>query len=459
MSKKIFGIIMVVCGILAFHLLGSEPETRAQWTTEINDKVYSDPVAAGGRMIFLGGDKGKKTYRLYELDQQGNKSAESVAMPVLTYQPLACGNMVAAVDKSNMIRGFSVPGLQLAWEAALQKPIVVDPAKTATGNLLVVSGRDAIFCLDSSNGQAIWDYQFTKPLAYFAVDQVLVCVNGHTDVKEPNWTMNGFDPETGEMLWSQEEAVSADGMKFVQGLGVTTGKAGNLIIFDQMSGQILYKHETPGLRLAELFDDRAILLAAGGSRIVCFSLMTGESWTTTLNSSFTGAAKFGSRLIFTTKKSIRCVDAPSGNLIWTRELGDIYNAFPFRKGIFITHKDSFFDRSTYGSYFSSEAATPVYTAYGRGLFMKPLLTGNGDLLLTYNGVARLMPPVSNAYEASEVDITPKIKDPEDKIRSIFAASETIQIKPGAATGKTATPTLTPDETEPVEDSDWTNDKP
>ncbi|MFZ5953337.1 MAG: PQQ-binding-like beta-propeller repeat protein [Candidatus Rifleibacteriota bacterium] len=464
MSKRTFGVLLVIVGVLAFHLMGSEPETAPVWSSSISGKIYSDPVKVGSHVVFLGGDKGKKTYQLFEFGNDGKKGAESAVMQVLGYQPLACGKTVVLADKSNMLRGFTVPGLQIAWEAAMQQPILLSPGALANKNVIVASGRNTLFCVNHETGQPVWDYQFSKPLVNFGVDETVISVSGYTDVKDPVFNLMGHDPETGEVLWTLNEPASSDDLHFVQSLAVTTSPDGVLLVVDQKTGQLLFKHNTPGLKIAQVLEDRLILLAAGGSRIVCFSLMTGESWTTTLNSNFTGAARNGKRILLATKKEVRCVDADNGGLYWSRDLGDIYNAFPFRRGIFITHKDSFFDRATYGSYIGTEKASSIWTAYGRGIFQKPLICSNGDLAITYDGMVKMLPAPAESSSSIEM---PAMPDPEARIRDAFNASATAvpetpepanTASPPAQAGnsddkKSGLPGLE------VEESGWTNDKP
>jgi hypothetical protein len=161
------------------------------------------------------------------------------------------------------------------------------------------------------------------------------------------------------------------------------------------------------------------------------------------------------------------VHAADGSLVWTRNLEDIYNAFPFRKGLFITHKDSFFDRKTYGSYISVESAKSVWTTYGQGIFQKPLVTSLGDLVTSYNGMIRMMPfTASNDNEESEkTDI-----DFAQTDKSKVAESEVLL----TASGTTPEPEKTASDTketesEPQEDkflppleikeTGWTNEQP
>ncbi|MGM0598545.1 MAG: PQQ-binding-like beta-propeller repeat protein [Candidatus Rifleibacteriota bacterium] len=416
MSKKLIGLIMVILGILAFHLLGSQPETTALWSASIEEKIYSDPVEVAGRFVLLGGNKGKRYYHLFEVDKNGKVAAKSVKLPVLPYQPIPFADKVVVVDKSNMVRGFSVPGLKLEWESGTMKPIALKPKKLDDKSFLISSGRHGLYCLNADTGKPEWDYQFPKTLVGFAADEVLICITGYTDVENPAWKISGHSVVNGQEMWALDEKVSGDEPVFVQGFCVTTTDEGQLLVIKQSSGQVVYRHPAKGLKVAQIIGDRVLLLAAGGSRIVCLSLMTGQSWTTTMNSSLTGAARYADKLILVNKKRMRCVDVSNGTLHWNRGLNDIYNAFPFKKGIFITHKDSFFDRSTYGSYFSVNSGTPEWTSYGRSIFRRPLVTEYGDLAVTYRGTIKMIPTSEKTDLITEESQSINEKtDPEQKI--------------------------------------------
>jgi outer membrane protein assembly factor BamB len=416
MSKKSIGLLMVILGILAFHLLGSQPETAALWSASLDEKVYSDPIEVAGRFVLLGGNKGKRYYHLFEVDKNGKMAAKSVKLPVLPYQPIPFADKVVVVDKSNMVRGFAVPGLNLEWESGTMKPIALEPQKLDENTFLISSGRHGLYCLNADTGKPEWDYQFTKTLVDFAADEVLICITGYTDVENPAWKISGHSVLTGQEMWTLDEKVSGDKPVFAQGFCLTTTDEGQLLVLEQSSGRVVYRHSAKGLKVSQILGDHVLLLAAGGSRIVCLSLMTGQSWTTTMNSSLTGAARYGDKLILVNKSRMRCVDIANGGLHWNRSLNDVYNAFPFKKGIFITHKDSFFDRTTYGSYFSVDSGTPVWTSYGRSIFRRPLITRYGDLVATYRGTVKMIPTktTTDSHAQQSRSISQKA-DPENKI--------------------------------------------
>ena len=465
MSSRLLGIILIIISVLAFHLLGSQPETKALWYRDIADKIYSDPVSVGDRIVFVAGDKGKREYKLYEIDSNGNTKAQSVNLPSLPFMPLGFDSIVVVGDHNRMLRGFSVPGLQLAWESGTAEPFNIPPIKTGE-NLLVQSEARVLFCLASKDGQPVWDHTFTETLVNYGLGKVIVCLHGYEDLKSPSWKATALDPESGEVLWTINQPLGADTPLFVQNICILTSNEGEILVVDQFSGNILYKHPVKGLKPTQILDEHLIMLATGGSRLICLSLMDGKSWTTTMQSTLTGVAKYGGRLLIADKKNLRCLEIDNGAIAWMRSLEDVYNAFSFKNGIFITHKDSFLSRTTYGSYIETGSPNSRWVAHDKSNFLKPLVTGDGELLLAYNGSIRLLPKVSSE-QAPTTLILPGQKAPGEtsfwKDKTATEPSALPIPRPAVATSSTependideeedAKP-ATPSELKPVAD-DW-----
>ncbi len=432
MPKRLIGLILIITGIIAFHLFGTQPETRAIWQNNVTDKIYLDPVAVGDHFVFLAGDKGKREFKLIQIDSQGKVTAQSTALNNLPFDPVAFDNMVVVGDRAKMVRGFSVPGLNIEWESGTAQAFPMGPIKLGKDNFLIQSDQSLLFCLDNKTGKPVWDKTFTDNLINYGADKAVICIHGHADTKNPVWKASGLDPADGLTLWTLEQKLSSDSPLFVQDICILTNTDGQVLVVDQMTGQVLYQHPVDGLKAIQILDDTLIMLASGGSRLVCMSLMTGNSWTTTLQSGFTGAAKYGNRLLISDKKNLRCLDATSGVLIWNRNLEDIYNAFPFRNGIFITHKDSFFARETFGSYIETATSESLWLAYDRSIFSKPLATSHGDLLLSYGGNFRMMGKAKSTGPAViEIDPTQNINFWKNKTASETAkpADTTVTPKP------------------------------
>jgi len=298
-----------------------------------------------------------------------------------------------------MVRGFSVPGLKLVWENGTVEQFRIAPMKVDNDKILIQSTASTLFCIDSRTGKPLWEYTFSDTLVNYSVGKVIVCLHGYNDLKEPKWKATALNPEDGTIAWTFAAVpLGQDTPLFVQNICVMASHEGEIMIFDQDHGTLLHKNEIKGLKASQILDDILIMLASGGSRVVCMSLMTGTSWTTTIQAGYIGAARYGNRLMLCDKKTLRCLDTNTGEQLWKKDLSDVYNAFPHRRGIFVTHKDSFFARTTYGSYIETESNQTVWATGGRSLFMKPLVTNAGDLLLSYDGYYMMMP--KPAYEVS-----------------------------------------------------------
>jgi len=414
MSKRLIGIVLVLACVAAFHLLGSHVETPPVWSRAISAKVFSDPVAAGDNFVFLGGDKGKRSFKLFEVDAAGSLVAESPELNSLPFQPITLGDMVIIGDSSRMVRGFSVPGLKLVWENGTVEQFKIAPMKVDDEKIIIQSTASTLFCIDSRTGKPVWEYTFSDTLVNYAVGRVIVCLHGYNDLKEPKWKATAINPEDGTVAWTFAALpLGQDTPLFVQNICVMASNEGEIMIFDQEHGTLLHKNEIKGLKASQILDDILIMLASGGSRVVCMSLMTGASWSTTVQAGYLGAARYGNRLMLCDKKALRCLDAGTGEQLWKRDLSDVYNAFPHRRGIFVTHKDSFFARTTYGSYIETDSNRTVWATGGRSLFMKPLVTNAGDLLLSYDGYYMMMPkPV---YELSS-DQAPLVDPTQNNIK-------------------------------------------
>ena len=410
MSKRLIGVILVITGILAFHLLGSQPETSPIWIKHAGMKNYSSPVSSNGHAIFISGQKSKRKYKLTQVDNEGNIE-KSIELPILPHPPISFRDKIVVSDKGQMIRGFSVPGLKLLWESGSMEPQRFPPLKINSEHFLIQSTKNLLFCLDSKTGQPVWSKQFNDNLISFSADQVITCIHGYTDVKKPAWKITALNKEDGEELWTFNGPVSPEPPFFYQNVCIHTNSEGQVLFLNQFTGEQIYKNEVSGLRITKILENKLILLSSGGSRIVCLSLITGNSWTTTLQSGFVAIAKAGNKLIIVDKKSVRAVDADSGTGLWSRNLEDVYNAFAFRKGIFVTHKDSFFSRTTYGSYIDGQTGRTKWVSYGKGIFYKPLIMNKGDLLVSYPGDIKLIPkPQSAVAQTYTPKVSPKVPD-------------------------------------------------
>ena len=454
MSKRLIGIIIVIVCILAYHLLASDFETQSIWQSAIEEKILSDPLAASGNYVFWGGNKGKNLYKLYCINSQGQKVAESQNLPNLPFDPIVIGNNVIMADHARMLRAFSLPDFKVAWEIGANTPFEFPPVKCGKNNVILGSGN-SIFCFDSKTGKQLWDITVLDGMKNYACDKVVVAIHGYKDVSKPSWKCSAYDLEYGVELWKLEEPVSKETPLFVKDTCVVTTGEGEAIVVNQLSGEILYRSGAKGYIAVKALDEGIILANESYTTFVYLSLLTGKSWTSSLKKDFVGAAQIGSRLVLADKVSLRCFELDSGVLVWQKDLGDIYGLYPHRNGIFVTYKEDFSARTTYAACLGVDSSSNLWFAKGNSIFRKPYPLSEGDLLLNYDGTIRLMPkPV---FKTLPTPTTPKVSmpDPIEKVNKAFEAQtpqKASQTKKIESTPKTEQQAI-PSELPPVSDED------
>ncbi len=455
MSKRLLALVLIIVSVIAYHLLASDFETTSIWQTEIENKILSDPLAAAGNYVFWGGNKGKNLYKLYLINSQGQKVAESQDLPHLPFDPIVIGNNVIMADHGRMLRGFSLPDFKVAWEVASNDMFEFPPIKCGNSNVLQSSGK-SIFCFDSKTGKQLWDITVNDGMKNYACDKVIVAIHGYKDVSKPNWKCSAYDLEYGVDLWTLEEPVSKETPLFVKDTCVVTTAEGEAIVVNQLSGQILYRSGAKGYIAVKALDEGVILANQAYTNFVYLSLLTGKSWTSTLKKDFVGAVQIGSNLVIADKVTLRCFDINSGVLTWQKDLGDIYGCFPHRNGIFVTYKEDFSARQTFAACLGADSSNNLWLAKGSSLFRKPYPLAEGDLLLNYDGTIRLMPKPVFKNNSTSVSM-PSMPDPTQKVNQAFEkitpqkASNTQQIQNNKNTNQ-AIPPVVP--TVSDEDAGW-----
>lgn len=418
MYKSFIAIILVVVALTGFSLFFAEDSVSAAiWKKQLNTEVYSEPLAALDNYVFWGGDRLKKVYKIFAINSKAEIVAQSPVLPSSPFDPIVVGNNVIAADHARVIRGFSLPTLEVAWEVGANSLFEKAPIKCGK-NVLQGSGQ-SIFCLDAATGKQLWDITELEPIKNYGADQVIISIHGYKDVANPSWKCTAYETEEGSEIWQLGEPVSGAAPVFVKDNCILTTKEGEGIIVNQFTGEILYRTGTKGISQVISLDESAIFVSSNSKEIAFFSFATGKPWTTTITKNVTGAIQIGSRVVIADKISIRCFDLYTGNTFWEKKLGDIYYACPHRNGVFVVYKESFVNRETYGACIDAELGTILWIAKGNSIFRKPYPLSEGDLLLSNNGMAQLMPkPTFNSY--SNVIMPPvEMPDPEVQIKKAF----------------------------------------
>ena len=434
MSKRLIGIILIILILVIYYLsFTTEKATSAIWQTEFDDKILSDPIPVSGKFVFWGGNKGKNLYKLYLINAQGQKVAESVNLPHLPFDPIVIGDKIIMADHGRMLRAFSSVDLKVIWEVPSNDLFELPPfkcdvpvlsqnnnsiAKKITPCVTQMSGK-SIFCIDPQTGKQIWDVTVLDGMKNYASDKVLIAIHGYKDIKNPVWKCSAYDLEDGVDLWNLEEIVSKETPLFIKNTCILTSSEGEVIVVDQLTGKVLLKNDAKGFIAVKALDQGVLLANQSYTTIAYLSLLTGKSWTSSIKKDFVGAVQIGSRLIVADKVSLRCFNIDSGEVVWMKELGDIYGLSPHRNGIFVTYKSDFSSRTTYAACLEADSSENLWLANGSSIFKKPCPTADGDLLINYDGSIRLMPKPQFKTLSNTPTPAVAMPDPTDKVNKVF----------------------------------------
>lgn len=417
MSKTLIGIILIAIGISIYFNFAVDPTTPAIWQTKFPYNISSEPIGASGNYVFWGGNLFNKIYKLFVINAQGSKIAESINLPSSPFNPIVIDDFVIAADHNRMLRAFSLPDLKVAWEAAANDPFENGPVKN--GKTVLQASGQSIFCFDVHTGKQLWDITELDTLKNFAADKVILTIHGYSDLKKPSWKCSAYDTEEGAPLWNLDEQVSSIAPIFVKNAAILTTINGEGLVLNQLTGQIMYKTKAQGLTQVMGFDNSAVFVTNDFKNMIYLSLLTGKSWTTTIKKDVIGAAQVGSRFMLADKTKVRCFDAESGLLAWEKELGDVYAAAAHRNGLFVVYKKRFTAKETYAACIGPDTSNNLWLTVGKSIFRKPYPLSEGDLLVSNDGSIRLMPkPVfHNTTTVSMPDIN--MPDPSQKVNQAF----------------------------------------
>ncbi len=401
MSKRLLGIIILIISTIAYYFLTTEFETTALCQTILENKILSDPKIAAGNYFILAGNKAKNLYKFNLIDSKGQILSESQNLPHTPFEPIVIGNNIIAADRGKVLRGFSLPDFKVLWERGSNTPFELGPLPCGESNVIQASDK-SIYCFDSKTGKQLWDITLTDGIKNYACDKVIINIHGYKDIEKPIWKCSAYDLEYGDKIWELEEPVSKDTPIFVKDTCILTTASGEAIVVNQLSGNILFRSETKDYTVIKALDEGVLLANKSYTTFAYLSLITGKSWTSSIKKDFVGAVQIGSRLIFADKISLRCFNLDTGVLIWQKDLGDIYDCSPHREGFFVTYKDDFTSRTTYGACLGADSTNSLWLAKGSSIFRKPCPLADGDLVLNYDGTIRVMPkPVFNTSSISQ----------------------------------------------------------
>lgn len=396
-------LITILVAIFLFFLysLGSLPETEAIWEIQLANRGFNKPVEHDGRFYITSGDRAAREYYIKELDGQGKILSRSIPMPFEPYQPVAFDEVLVVAERGLVIRGFSIPGLELLWETGSMEPIRIPPINIGRNSFTAQSTKNTLFRINAATGESMWTAFFSDSIINYDFSNLIVCLHGYKELSRPAWKLSGVHSGHGDILWTYDGRVNPDRPLVKGGIVVTTTEDGQLIVLNEDDGQKLYKHPSRQLTAQALLDEHVILIDSEKNEALCLSLNTGDAWIIPLQGAYITAVGYKNVIIIVDKVSVRAINSSDGSVVWERRLEDVYNAFAFRSGIFVTYKDSFFDVQTYGVYIDALTGENIWVAYDTSSFREPLATSQGDLLITMSGRVRMMPSTSSSESADQ----------------------------------------------------------
>lgn len=421
--KKTFSILLfiILIALIAVSLyITRETGTQPIWEKQYGFRVFSDPIYAEERCYFIGGDKGRNKHFVYEIDEQGNITAQSTQLPATPYEPIYSGNKLIISDMSNVIRAFSVPKLNVIWEKTSEKHLRLKLVKLDEKRILAIyndtigkkaGSENYIYCINSADGAVIWQNRISSPISKIAHDGLIVCIRTSTDMFSSNnssYCATAIDIETGDIEWEIEN-IDDIAPLVIENICILSATQGRTIIVDGISGEVKFTNPETGYEPISIKSSHFIALKESEKKLTVTSLETGNAWNTTLTRQFKDCAIQGNNLIIADKMNVQSHDIETGLLNWKMDLKDIYNLYAYRNGIFTTHKDSFTSRKTYGRFINIQTKKAIWYIIDSNVFMKPVQFRNGDFVITSNGYARLMPNMKEADSSIDDQFTFKIQ--------------------------------------------------
>jgi outer membrane protein assembly factor BamB len=393
MKKHIIAALLAIALVavltLVYIKVSKAEETPPIWVQQMDFKIYSDPIEANDHFYFVGGDKGINKHVLFELNQSGELVRQTPTLPATPYEPVVFKNQIILADAGRKVRAFSTPGLNIAWEVGADQHFKVKPIKLSEDKLLIMGNHKTLFCVDVANGEPEWDSELESPVVSYIAGDYILCIHPNPNNPASYWA-TAINPNDGALAWRITE-VSNNSPLVAENIFILTTDKNQTIIVDQRTGLIMFKNPNTKFNTVKVLTTHLLGVSKDKTNLMVTSLETGNAWETQLQTAFQDAIIMGSSIFITDKKHLYAKNLEDGKLKWRLKLNDIYNLYSVSNAVFVTHKNSFTSRITYGSLFDPVSSKPIWTTVGEQLFMKPVSTARGDLVVSYNGKCKLLP--------------------------------------------------------------------
>lgn len=410
---SVVAVLLIAIGVYYFQ--NFEAETPPLWQKNYDFKIYSDPIVVGDKSYFVGGDKGVNKHFIFETDSNGDITAQTPELPATPFQPELIGKHLIVADAGRMTRAFAVPGLSIIWEQGSEQFFKIKPVKLDENRVLVTGNHKTLFCINASTGDPEWDCALETPIVSCGADKYIICL--HQDPassEEDSYCATAINPETGAIAWRITELENTPPL-FAENICVLSSKGNHTIILEQRSGNIMLKNPDNRFKPIKILETYLLTLSKDKTNLMISSLESGNSWDINLQTPFQEAIKIKDTIFIADKKTLFASNIANGHKKWRMNLQDIYTLSHLRGGLFVTYKEYFTSRTTYGKFINPESSEVLWTAFGEQLFMRPSPMKNGDYLASYNGKVRLMPLVGPKTISSVNSDSVTVNDPFEKL--------------------------------------------
>jgi len=302
-------------------------------------KLTASPIASGGRIFTL--DAEGQVYAFSS--SNGARIWRTSLVPKNEDEEEGYGGGLAA-DNGHLYVATGFGTLvsldpqtgKILWHKSLETPIRSSPT-AAQGKIFVVTTDGRFFCLSGVDGTELWNYRGLSERASL-LSNTSPAVSGDTVVVPyPSGDVIAINIATGRPQWRESVARSRSRASslaslndfarpvIADGVVYAVGHSGRMIATSQKTGKRLWSQSVSGTQQPWVAGENVYVVDKGG-RLMALSRKSGDVlWVAKLpgGKTWSGPVLAGGQLwLASSKGNLASVDATTGRVTQTRDLGD-----------------------------------------------------------------------------------------------------------------------------------------